>query len=229
MVDVRLQSLLLSIVLTLGAGKILFSSSNIKLYTIHQKVESLRRYLDWNCPHLVAEEPTLKTRQLDKTIHEKIQIEVENNVYQELLKIYNLCQPQVPSQCLSSTTQNLTESWRNNHQNKDGIYSDREALDKGRRWFRFVGAAGRKLRDNCPMYYNCGSTGAFWSDDVMPKRAGETKSFQMYESWSHKEDPNLCRMHTYKATVTRCSANGDYVYRLDGEMSGGPDTVCGMD
>ena len=66
----------------------------------------------------------------------------------------------------------------------------------------------------------------------MPEKVGETLQFNMYESWAKSVESKECRIgdRKFPTTVTRCSnADADYVYRFDSEMSGGLDTVCGMD
>ena len=132
-------------------------------------------------------------------------------------------------QCTSKLT--LTESWRNDSPNKPGgvYHNDMGLIDGGKTWFTFDGDAGKELKNTCPTQYSCGSTGSYWSDDPMPTAVGETRSFKIYESWS-KDGHSNCKAFSYDATVTKCrgSVNDFYVYRLDDRMSGGDDTICGM-
>ena len=124
-------------------------------------------------------------------------------------------------QCVSTSTVNLTQYWRNNYSGSRLSNSDVDSLYKV--WFRFTGAAGNQLKNTCPTQYSCGSTGAYWSDDHMPTVVGDTRSFTMYESVEG------CKKRRFAATVTKCSSlHSDYVYRLDVKMSGGYDTFCGM-
>ena len=135
----------------------------------------------------------------------------------------------LPSQCTSPKTVNLTESWRNNYPRKGPLHSDTGTYDEGRTWFRFTGKAGSQLKNICPKQYSCGSSGAYWSDDPMPSTVGGTLDFYMYESY-HNTKLYECKTNQrkFKSQATLCSPDGDYVYLLEGKMSGKDDTLCGM-
>ena len=73
----------------------------------------------------------------------------------------------LPSQCTSSATLTLTESWRNNYSGPDPGNDDINILLPGVTWFRFTGAAGNLLKNTCPTKYSCGSSGAYWSNSLL--------------------------------------------------------------
>lgn len=133
--------------------------------------------------------------------------------------------------CRSSKTITLSESWRNSNKvilPKDKRHDDTEMLN-GQTWFRFTGAAGIQLKNTCPLFFGCGSGAGYWSDSLMPTRVGQTNRITMYESWAKKFPSVECKLREFNATVTRCSAKkGDLVYQMNEGMSGGADTVCGM-
>ena len=63
----------------------------------------------------------------------------------------------------------------------------------------------------------------------MPSSVGETLDFYMYESY-YNTLRSECKTHQrkFKSRATLCSADGDYVYLLEGKMSSRGDTLCGM-
>ena len=135
----------------------------------------------------------------------------------------------LPQQCTSPLTLNLTEHWRNNYKGPPLKHKDIDIVGKGQTWFRFVGQAGNQLRNKCPNWDSCGSSGTYWSDDNMPSKVGQTIDFLLYEAFS-SDGRGSCKIATYHAYVTKCSAErGSFVYKMKDEMSGGKDTLCGMD
>lgn len=211
-------------------------SQENELDSIHQKVELARKRLEEHCPHLIPDQKWFVTRALDKDfISQTINKHIETKLHDALQKLLKDCgvddskQTQTSSkhECLSIATVNLTHSWRNLYDGNDLLNTDKAALSESKAWFRFVGDAGRRLKDTCPTQYSCGSTGAYWSDEKMPANVGESVEFRMYESWS-SDGLSKCKEKSYKAKATRCSKQGDFVYKLEGKMSDGLDTVCGM-
>ena len=135
----------------------------------------------------------------------------------------------LPSQCTSPNTVSLTELWRNNYRGGRQYFSDAGIYDEGRTWFRFTGKAGSRLINTCPYKYSCGSSGAYWSDDRMPTKVGETLDFYMYERYYNSYFSECkANQQSFKSKVTLCSKGEDYVYLLEGKMSGGEDTLCGI-
>ena len=134
----------------------------------------------------------------------------------------------LPSQCTSSATLTLTESWRNNYSGPDPGNDDINILLPGVIWFRFTGAAGNLLKNTCPTKYSCGSSGAYWSNSLLPTRVGETVSITFYESYS-RNSASGCNYGAHRGRATRCSADrGGVVYIMDEVMDSEDDTVCGM-
>lgn len=64
----------------------------------------------------------------------------------------------------------------------------------------------------------------------MPSIIGETLAFYMYESNYNSDLLAKCKVfqRKFKSKATLCSDAGDYVYLLEGKMSGKQDTLCGM-
>ena len=185
-----------------------------------------------------------KREVINRLTHEGI-MEMEQIIYNHIQSLLNQCSSTtesatetasaftpttaniaLPSQCISSSTITLNESWRKDFGH---LYwnSDQGELDMGRFWFRFSGAAGSLLRNTCPAFHNCGSTGAYWSDSPLPTENGETVYKTFYESFY----PNSgCKEQSYSGRATRCSEDrGGVVYIMDNARSGGEDKFCGMD
>lgn len=93
-----------------------------------------------------------------------------------------------------------------------------------------MGAAGILLKNTCPGRYSCGSDGAYWSDAVLPVEIGQTIDITFYESVDGPGYEGECKYRNFNGRATRCSADrGGVVYIVNSQMSGGGDTVCGMD
>lgn len=137
---------------------------------------------------------------------------------------------QLPQQCTSNSTLNLNESWRNNYMHRNPTYDDDVLILKpGQTWFRLTEAAGKLLKNSCPMRYSCGSTGAYWSDSRLPSLVGESVNISLFESYS-RDGTSRCKVSRFRGVATRCSTErGGVVYRMDDPMNGFDDTVCGMD
>ena len=137
----------------------------------------------------------------------------------------------LPSECISSSTRTLADSWRKNSPRVSPYNTDLGTLDGGRAWFRFWGAAGSLLKNTCPTQRSCGSDGAFWSDSPLPTRVGETINITFYESYHYSSVyADSCRVLNFRGRATRCSEDREgVVYIMDDDMSGGADTFCGMD
>ena len=229
------------------------SRAETGLFLARKRVELLRKRIEKDCPQVLHMEPWLGKRHImEDTLPHEVSSDIEAELYNEMLQLYIKCRakttpprkttstttptitPTEPKttysklpQCVSTSTVNLTQYWRNNYNGSRLTNRDVDSLYKV--WFRFTGAAGNQLKNTCPTQFSCGSDGAYWSDDGMPNVVGDTKSFTMYESWATNSTDN-CRTNSFAATVTKCSSlNSDYVYRLDDKMSGGDDTICGMD
>lgn len=132
--------------------------------------------------------------------------------------------------CTSPSTVNLTEIWRNDYKHilgKEFRHDDTKLLTETT-WFRFTGAAGSQLKNSCPLWYSCGAGAAYWTDaTTMPKKVGEILKINVYESWAKGFPSEECKRRKFVSTVMRCSSN-KFVYRMDTGLSGGADTVCGM-
>ena len=198
------------------------------------------------CPELVDHGMLIGKRDvINRLTHEEI-MEMEQIIYNHIQSLLHQCSSAaesdtetastltptiantaLPSQCTSSSTITLNESWRKDFGHLSWN-SDQGELDMGRFWFRVSGAAGLLLRNTCPAFHNCGSTGAYWSDSPLPTAVGETVNITFYESFY----PNSgCRQQSYSGRATRCSEDRrGVVYIMDDAMSGGDeDTFCGMD
>ena len=131
---------------------------------------------------------------------------------------------ELPAQCTSMRTLNLTESGRSQRYIGDLTY-DSKFLDGGRVWFRFRGSAGIKLADSCEA---CGKTTynqySYWSNSSMPTQLGETMSILFY--YGCKPLPK----DIFFGSATKCNENFDdgLVYQFEDEMSVSYGTICGM-
>ena len=106
----------------------------------------------------------------------------------------------LPLECTSLWTLNLTEFYRMNTSNTDG---DLGVLDAAQTWFRVTGAAGSQVSNNC-------------------SQIAETKQILFYQSC------NKTLSNTYHGTVTRCTEERDgLVYRFDSQMRK-DGIICGM-
>lgn len=239
---------LLHSILLLTVASLTLADENIylKLYEAQTRVQILHEKLAAECPGLLkdADFKYDRTRSLLNYESLKVRLVVENRLGDHLVELLQTCRVNKTvkkydnnyaygvSQCTSDKTVNLTEYWRNNYTGGSLSNSDKNKLDNGTTWFRFTGAAGSRLMNTCPLQDSCGSTGAYWSDDFMPKQVGETMKFLMYESYYDPGDSiSECKTggRKYSATVTRCSDKGDFVYKLEDSMSSESDTVCGTD
>lgn len=224
-----------SLLVAATVGSILATAVERNLQSIQEKVGLAKHSLERNCPNSIPKEPWYARRQLDESIiSTEIQLVIETRLLHTLEKLLKDCDAKIETQqvissetqCTSMSTLNLTQGWRNSYPGDDRINSDVTILSN-KRWFRFKGEAGTRLKNTCPTQYSCGSTAGYWSDHQMPREVGDPRSFTLYESWS-SDSYTRCKSKSFKATVTKCSKRGDYVYRIDEKMSGGLDTVCSM-
>ena len=124
----------------------------------------------------------------------------------------------LPLECTSLWTLNLTEFYRMNTSNTDG---DLGVLDAAQTWFRVTGAAGTQVSYNCSQCATFNKHG-YWTDVQMPLEIAETKQILFYQSC------NKTLSNTYHGTVTRCTEERDgLVYRFDGQMRK-DGIICGM-
>ena len=151
-----------------------------------------------------------------------------NKVY-ETLSSFPLS-AEIPPQCISPNTVNLTEFWRNDYNFTAGgtlSNSDWDRLIAGTTWFRFTGAAGNLMKKTCPHSNSCGSTsGAYYSTSPLPENLYETVEIVFSESIGSSDCDN--NRGADKGRATRCSMDrGGVVYTFDVWRDSG--TVCGMD
>lgn len=153
-------------------------------------------------------------------------------MYNITISYENLTNSSNPSQCNSSDTVSLSDSWRNHYKGSDLENDDIKILFPHKTWFRFTDEAGTKIRDTCPTQFECGSSGAYWSNDTMPYMVGVTKVIRLYESYRDEDDDiydRSCTQNTViEALATRCSEKGHFVYQLLEPFDSEDDTVCGM-
>lgn len=231
----------------LSEGAVITGSQRLQfdVYAATKRVSLLGEELARECPDLYSSDDLLTKRELLSDADLTLKLQVENELINHLLDMLVRCRnggsvvnsttipPSAPQQCHSNYTLNLSDAWRNNFTGSDLREDDINILTPGTTWFRFTGAAGTRLRDNCPTAYSCGSSGAYWSPDKMPSTIGETITIRLFESYRSKGRPvddSDCRDNfSMEALATRCSAKGDFVYQLKKAFNGEDDTVCGMD
>ena len=146
----------------------------------------------------------------------------------------------VPAECQQA--RNLTESWRKpvvgsgkSPRFQQDYECDFHVNSKG--WFRFTGAAGRKLLDKCPQQTTCGSTTSYWTNDVMPQMVGKKKEVRAHGAVLMRKkilflprNSINCEYHNIPLLVMRCSmAPDDFIYKLTSYKSAPCSRVfCGM-
>ena len=116
----------------------------------------------------------------------------------------------MPIQCTSIWTLNLTVSFRMNSSISAKQQGDLGLLDGAQTWFRFQGAAGTQLSNNCSQCAAFGNNG-YWSNSSMPGEIAETKRILIYQGCID------ALSNIYHGTVTRCQDEG-LVYRLEDNM-----------
>ena len=170
-------------------------------YLIRFRIKLLTRKLHKRCPELVDHGMFIGKRDIINRLTHEDTLEMTQIIYNHIQLLLTQCYSTtgvttetpstftpttanitLPSQCTSSSTITLNESWRKDfgHLNWN---SDQGELDMGRFWFRFSGAAGSLLSYTCPAFHNCGSTGAYWNDSPLPTENGETVYKTFYESF----------------------------------------------
>ena len=142
----------------------------------------------------------------------------------------------LPTQCTSPWTLNLTESFRIiRSSDSSDLQRDYLYLDSGRFWFRFQGKAGNRLADVCPKNdhppggcgwnrYGLYSTSySYWSNSSMPDTPGKTNQIVLYKGC----EPKLSDI--YRGLATRCSLDDNgLVYHIVDKISTYA-VVCGME
>ena len=134
-------------------------------------------------------------------------------------------------ECLEA--RNLTEAWRldynpdNRNQEHSIDFADNcdpyTMVVEGRPWFRFSGAAGNRLLNDCPKrLFSCGGWIGLFSNDPMPSEKGVIKRIYAYTrdcDTTNRERP---------LSVIKCSERpNDFIYRHDGIFNC-PYSYCGM-
>lgn len=219
---------------------------NTRQYLWYKHIKVLTNHLQLNCQGRASLSLALKQaqpfgEQLDKNGHK---------IYQHLLDLLQKCDIEgstktlnginragilpayfsnrqksaitsnedLPTECTSLWTLNLTEFYRVNTSNTAG---DLGVLDAARTWFRFTGAAGSQVSNNCSQCATFTKTG-FWTDINLSIEIAETKQILFYQSC------NKSLSNTFHGTVTRCSEDKyGLVYRFDDQMRK-DGIICGM-
>ena len=127
------------------------------LFLARQRVEILREKIEKNCPQLLINDPRIEEKRetTNDLLTHKVNSEVETELYQRMLLLYIKCRKTADatttttllakpniihsnlSQCISTSTINLTEYWRNGYNGTELANSDNILLDNV--WFRFTG------------------------------------------------------------------------------------------
>ena len=144
----------------------------------------------------------------------------------------------LPTQCTSPWTLNLTESFRIiRSSDSSDLKRDYLYLDSGRFWFRFQGKAGNRLADVCPKndyppggcgwngygYRWSGTSYSYWSNSSMPDTPGKTIQIVLYKGREPKTSD------IYRGLATRCTLDDNgLVYKIVDEISTYA-VVCGME
>ena len=227
----KLLAVFLPCVLLCISAQLIESPPKVQLFLLQLRVRLLTNKLYEKCPDLIVDEGFLRDKSGDSLTVEQ-NIEIEQQIYEHVQELMMRCNQGnsttsrppttsalLPSQCTSSSTVNLTESWRNNYPLSDGQNRDVDLLRAGVTWFRITGAAGNLVQNTCPNIYSCGSqNGAYWTNSTLPTRIGETVSITFYESLTSTAPLGDCDNNNglQRGRATRCSAaNGDVVHILD--------------
>lgn len=122
----------------------------------------------------------------------------------------------------------LTEYWRKVYGNSERWRNNcdlQTMIDQGRPWFRFVGAAGTRLANECTPVHGCGTDFTIWSDAVMPSIPGEEQEIMV-----KARSTSNCAAYQYKVLVKKCSYRDDgYAYKFVDENYQCRMGFCGMD
>ena len=236
----KLVVVFLSTALFCTSAQLIESPPEVQLFLLQLRVRLLTNKLYDLCPDLIRDEAFVREKAADSLTVEQ-NLEIEQQIYEHVLALMDECNRQattttstpLPSQCTSSATLNLTESWRNNYNGTNLRYDDILILLPGVTWFRFTGAAGNLLKNTCPVEFSCGSSGAYWSDSPLPTRVGETVNITFYESYYSGPLDSLddCIDNgAHRGRATRCSADrGGVVYIMNVDMDYKYGIFCGMD
>ena len=176
-------SLLIVLLVGTSSGHVISQNNKVQPYLVGLNIDLLTTKLHEKCPQMLEHDDFLGKRDLEQYDQAVEALDFANQVkiYHHIKELLKLCYQQLdytptqqntttavngsellPPQCTSSSTVNLTESWRNKYPDRDLKNSDMDILKPGVTWFRFSGPAGNLLRNHCPLRYSCGSdSGAY--------------------------------------------------------------------
>ena len=133
----KLLAVFLPCVLLCISAQLIESPPKVQLFLLQLRVRLLTNKLYEKCPDLIVDEGFLRDKSGDSLTVEQ-NIEIEQQIYEHVQELMMQCNQgnsttsrppttsaPLPSQCTSSSTVNLKESWRNNYplsngQNRDG-------------------------------------------------------------------------------------------------------------
>ena len=132
----------------------------------------------------------------------------------------------VPDSVICDSAFNMTEAIRKQHQKPNTSPGQAQLCDPktlsevDSEWFRFIGDAGSRLLNECPVANSCGTQIPIWSDADMPTAIQVPTTIEAYGStWSPGSFENFCQAMKLKLEVMRCSYEpNDYVYKFDGRV-----------
>ena len=132
----------------------------------------------------------------------------------------------VPDSVICNSAFNMTEAIRKQHQKPNTSPGQAQLCDPktlsevDSEWFRFIGEAGSRLLNECPVANSCGTQIPIWSDADMPTAIQVPTTIEAYGStWSPGSFENFCQAMKLKLEVMRCSYEpNDYVYKFDGRV-----------
>ncbi|XP_067934814.1 oncoprotein-induced transcript 3 protein-like [Watersipora subatra] len=237
--------LLALVIVFLNAARFGHGSQEQKLTFYQEKIKDLQQLILSRCSKIHSQK-----REINQEVTLSAQVAEEKLFYEKLLKTLLNCLSEesnnasrilttsdsttipTPHECLTAT--NLTESWRMDHNGSDirpggphssgGYTCD---MHKDLQWFRFSGAAGRRMLNKCPMMNSCGTRWPYWTDEKAPEEVGVPATINVYRSFAPTAS---CKDRSRTAEVMRCSleTNGLIYRSTDSYYDACIAAFCGM-
>ena len=172
----------------------------------------------------VADTATAKPSQSAKSVlgHEDSRVSVTSSLSTTTEEV----RVPVPDSVICNSAFNMTEAIRKQHQKPNTSPGQAQLCDPktlsevDSEWFRFIGEAGSRLLNECPVANSCGTQIPIWSNADMPTAIQVPTTIEAYGStWSPGSFENFCQAMKLKLEVMRCSYEpNDYVYKFDGRV-----------